>query len=29
MGLGLLAAAEKKLGETDEGMSVGQIVVQC
>ena len=29
VGLGLLAATEKELGETDEGMSVGQIVIQC
>ena len=28
MGLGLRAATEKKLGETDEGMSVGQIAIQ-
>ncbi len=27
--LGLLATTEKELGETDEGMSVGQIVIQC
>ena len=29
MGLGFLAATEKKLGETDEAMSVGQIAIQC
>ncbi len=29
MGLGFLAATEKKLGETDEAMSFGQIVIQC
>ena len=29
MSLGFLAPTEKKLAETDEAMSVGQVAIQC